>query len=60
IILKNSSLLKYIDPSKEYIFFGRWKPRERKRSGRNENSKMQWVFENIEMYIDNKDHFIEC
>ncbi|ENT6848201.1 hypothetical protein ACFD7L_004316 [Vibrio vulnificus] len=60
IILKNSSLLKYIDPSKEYIFFGRWKPRERKRSGRNENSKMQWVFENIEMYIDNRDHFIEC
>lgn len=60
IILKNDQLLKLIDPEKEYIFFGRWKARQRIRSGRNENSKNKWVFENIEMYIEHKDHFIEC
>ncbi len=60
IILKKESLLEHIDKDKEYIFFGRWKARTRARNGRNENSDKRWIFENIEMYIENKDHFIEC
>ncbi|HGO5293142.1 TPA: hypothetical protein ACK210_002845 [Photobacterium damselae subsp. damselae] len=60
IILKNSELLKEIDLSKEYIFFGRWKAREKKLNARSAKSKNKWIFENIEMFIDSKDHFIEC
>lgn len=60
IILKKEFLLQHIDPAKEYIFFGQWKARTRERKGRNENSDTRWIFENIEMYIENKDHFIEC
>jgi len=60
IILKKEFLVKHIDPTKEYIFFGQWKVREKITKGRNENSDNPWIFENIEMYIENKDHFIEC
>jgi len=60
IILKKESLVAHIDPTKEYIFFGQWKVRENTTKSKNENSDNRWVFENIEMYIENKDHFIEC
>ena len=60
IILKKDFLVKHIDPTKEYIFFGQWEVRENITKGRNENSDNRWIFENIEMYIENKDHFIEC
>ncbi|GHB06358.1 hypothetical protein [Modicisalibacter luteus] len=60
IVLKNSSLLKHIDIEKEYIFFGQWKARLRERNGRGSSSTRKWIFENIEMYIDHKDHLIEC
>lgn len=60
IILKNPSILKMINPEKEYIFFGQWKARLRETKGRGPNSAQKWIFENIEMYIDHEDHFIEC
>jgi hypothetical protein len=59
-MLKNPLLLEHINPEKEYIFFGQWKARLREKNGRGSNSAQKWIFENIEMYIDHKDHFIEC
>jgi len=60
IVLKNPLLLEHINPEKEYIFFGQWKARLREKNGRGSNSAQKWIFENIEIYIDHKDHFIEC
>lgn len=60
IILKQSSLASLIKRQHEYIFFGRWKARVRQSNGRGDNANQTWIFENIEMYIDQADHFIEC
>lgn len=60
VILKQSALASLLKRQHEYIFFGQWKARVRRTSGRGENSNQTWLFENIEMYIDQADHFIEC
>jgi hypothetical protein len=60
IILKQSSLVSLLKRQHEYIFFGQWKARVRQSRGRGDNASQTWVFENIEMYIDQADHFIEC
>lgn len=60
IVLMNKKLLEDIDPDKEYVFYGQWKARLREKEGRQGSSAKKWIFENIEMYIDHKDHFIEC
>ncbi|WP_338514846.1 hypothetical protein VRC24_12670 [Pseudomonas poae] len=59
VILKQSALASLLKRHHEYIFFGQWKARVRQTRGR-EDATQTWLFENIEMYIDQADHFIEC
>ncbi|MHC8343387.1 hypothetical protein [Pseudomonas sp. RT6P73] len=59
IVLKDSKLADLIDVGLEYVFFGRWKVKESDVGVLKEGGSY-WIYHNIEMYIENADHFVEC
>ncbi|SDX04591.1 hypothetical protein SAMN05444064_110193 [Pseudomonas syringae] len=58
VILKVSSLLSSFTVGEEYIFFGRWKTSQCEKGVLLEGGP-SWVFQNINMYIENDDHFLK-
>lgn len=57
IYLKNPDLLRLIDPSKEYVFFGKWEVTTKQKA--KTPNKPTTVYQNIKMLIAESDHFIE-
>lgn len=60
IILKEPSLVDHFDKNNEYLFFGLWTIKERTPPRKDSDTHRKFIYENIEMYIDNEDHFLEC
>ncbi|RML46211.1 hypothetical protein ALQ97_101464 [Pseudomonas savastanoi pv. glycinea] len=58
IALTKSSLASSFALGEEYIFFGRWKTNQCEKGVLSEDGPF-WVFQNINMYIENDDHFLK-
>ncbi|MBS7440607.1 hypothetical protein KID96_25105 [Pseudomonas syringae] len=58
IVLTDPSLVTSFVVGEEYIFFGRWKTSQCEKGILLEGGP-SWVFQNINMYIENDDHFLK-